>query len=149
MFDVKGLKGELFSWLLRKHNVSVMYVTLVPWRRKQRRHVGDIGMQWRAQASGGAGAKWRYEGTIVDGGWGTGEGLFPLGWGYHDSRFYHDSLSCCFFYFASCFKIQTSCPSIMIICIQPQTWSTSGRGRYFVFTFFWATGMVPPRKLVP
>ncbi len=26
-------------------------------------------MQWRAQASGGAGAKWRYEGTIADRGW--------------------------------------------------------------------------------
>ncbi len=35
--------------------------------------------QWRAQASGGAGAKWRYEGTIVDRGGGGGGCLFPLG----------------------------------------------------------------------
>ncbi len=27
------------------------------------------------------------------------------GWGYQDSRFYHDSLSCWFFYFASCLSI--------------------------------------------
>ncbi len=27
--------------------------------------------QWRAQASGGAGAKWRYEGTIADPGGGV------------------------------------------------------------------------------
>ncbi len=32
-------------------------------------------IQWRAQASGAAGAKWRYEGTIAD--WGVW--LFPLG----------------------------------------------------------------------
>ncbi len=31
-----------------------------------------IYVQWRAQASGGAGAKWRYEGTIVDPGRGGG-----------------------------------------------------------------------------
>ncbi len=28
--------------------------------------------QWRAQASGGTGAKWRYEGTILGGGGGDG-----------------------------------------------------------------------------
>ncbi len=50
--------------------------------------------QWHAQASRGAGAKCRYEGTIAD-----------RGWGYQDSRFYHDSLSCWFFYFASCLSI--------------------------------------------
>ncbi len=34
-----------------------------------------------------------------------------------------------------------SCPSIMIICIQSQTW---GMARHVFFLFFWATGMVPP-----
>ncbi len=45
-----------------------------------------------------------------------------------------------------------SCPSVMIICIQPQAWGASGRGNdgsRFFFCFFWATGMVPPWDLVP
>ncbi len=44
-----------------------------------------------------------------------------------------------------------SCPSIIIICIQPQTWGGSGRGygNGTSLVFFWATGMVPPRDLVP
>ncbi len=35
--------------------------------------------QWRAQASRGAGAKWRYEGAIADRGGGGGMSQVPLG----------------------------------------------------------------------
>ncbi len=48
-----------------------------------------------------------------------------------------------------------SCPSIMIICIQPQTCASGSRMRewrvpvfFFFFFFFFATGMVPPWELV-
>ncbi len=59
-------------------------------------------MQWRAQASGGAGAKWHYEGTIADPG------------GNHDSRFYHDFLSWFFYLFCKLFEhySQTNFPII-------------------------------------
>ncbi len=44
-----------------------------------------------------------------------------------------------------------SCPSIMIICIQPQTWSESGRGCVngaSLFFFFEQLGCAPPRPQV-
>ncbi len=42
--------------------------------------------------------------------WTGGEGvmLFPLGWGYHNSRFYHNSFSCWFLSFAICLSITTN-----------------------------------------
>ncbi len=58
-----------------------------------------IWRRWRAQASGGA--RWRYEGTIVDQGVGRG-GVVPPWLGV--SRFYHDSLTCWCFYFANCYE---------------------------------------------
>ncbi len=48
-----------------------------------------------------------------------------------------------------------SCPSIMIICIQPQTWSASGRGRgngasrFFFFSFEKLGWWCPPASWCP
>ncbi len=51
-----------------------------------------------------------------------------------------------------------SCPSIVIICIQPQTWGASGRARWcgcgngasrFLFVFFEQLGWCPPRSWCP
>ncbi len=40
-------------------------------------------------------------------------------------------------------------PSIIIICIQPQTWGASGCGNGASRFFFWATVMVPPASWCP
>ncbi len=46
-----------------------------------------------------------------------------------------------------------SCPSVMIICIQPQTWGASGRGRgndaSLFFFFFEQLGWCPPGTWCP
>ncbi len=67
------------------------------------------------------------------------------------------SFSSFFFFFLGAGLLMSfhgdSYPSITIICIQPQAWGASGRGRgneaSRFFFFFLATGMVPPWDLVP
>ncbi len=54
--------------------------------------------QWRAQTSGGAGAKWQNRGLgggVARGGR-YGKNITIFVFKYHDSQFYHDSLSCWF-----------------------------------------------------
>ncbi len=60
----------------------------------------------------------------------------------------HEIGSLSFFFLGSGFLMsfhRHSCPSIMIICIQPRAVAGADAGMGFMFFgFFWATGMVPP-----
>ncbi len=71
-------------------------------------------------------------------------------------------LNVTFFFLAAGFLMSFhghSCPSIMIICVQPQTWGVSVGGAVmgmthhvfllFLFFYFLANAMVPSRDLVP
>ncbi len=62
----------------------------------------DASAQWRAQASGGAGAKWHYEGTIADPGGGDHDSPSARGITIHD--FYHDVFVMLFFLFFKLFE---------------------------------------------